>query len=85
MAKSQTELKKLIKNIKWGTQKEMPFSQGWVVNEMIKRYKIPAKKWGYDNDIIGIETKRQRILWKDQGGRVDFLGLVDKKLKRRKK
>ena len=75
---TKSELRILRKKVKWGKQKSLPFSQGWVINDMIKRYKIPAVRWGYDYDVIGIETKKQFIFWKDNGGTVDFLGLLDK-------
>jgi hypothetical protein len=75
---SQAILKSKIKKIKWGTEKNMPFSQGWAINEVIKTYKIPAKKWGYEYDTIGVQTKKQYILWKDNGGNLEFLGLVNK-------
>lgn len=75
--KSKDELKQLIKKIKWGKEKEMPFSQGWAINKVIKKYKIPAKKWGYDYDVIGVQTKKQRMLWRDAGTKLEFLGLED--------
>jgi len=78
MAKPESELRKYVKQVKWGTQKSMPFSQGWAINKVIEEYKIPAKKWGYYVDIIGVETKKQFIFWKDGGSELEFLGLVNK-------
>ena len=78
MVLSQKQLETLKKKVKYGTESTLPFSQGWVINEMIKRYNIPAKKWGYYHDIISIETNRQYLFWKDLGGRIDFLGVLDK-------
>ena len=78
MVKSQAYLKKLIKEMKFGQEKTMPMAQGMSINEVIKRYKIPAKAWGYNGSAIGVETNKQKILWRDRGTHLDFLGIVNK-------
>ena len=81
MAKSQEYLKKVLREIKFGQEQSLPMSQGLAIKEVIKRYKIPAQKWGYSGSAIGVETKRQRILWRDRGSHLDFLGIIDKDIK----
>lgn len=76
---SKSTLKKHINSIKWTTQKKkLPFSQGFAINFLIKRYKINAIRWGYQNNLIGLETKKQYLIWKDAGSSLEFLGIVNK-------
>lgn len=72
------DLKDLINQIPFNTEKDLPFSQGYAIIEVIKKYEIPAIAWGYTQDLIGVETNRQYILWRDEGWRLVFLGLMDK-------
>ncbi len=44
---------------------------------LVEEYKIPAKKWGYHHSHIGIETKRQKLFWRDEGIQLIFLGILD--------
>ncbi len=67
------------RKIKWGREKSLPFAQGYAINEVIKQYKIPVIRWGYSFDIIGVETKKQYIFWRDRGGELEFKGLINKK------
>jgi hypothetical protein len=83
--KSQEYLKKIIREMKFGQEKTMPMAQGYAINEVIKRYKIPAKAWGYSGSAIGVETNKQKILWRDKGTHLDFLGIVNKELEEIKK
>ena len=80
-SKSPAYLKKLIREIKFGQEQSLPMCQGMAIKEVIKRYKIPAKEWGYSGSAIGVGTKKQRILWRDKGTHLDFLGIIDKELK----
>jgi len=83
MEKSQAYLKEVLKKIKLGTEKSLPMSQGFALNKIIQKYKIPAKKWGYSGSAIAIETKMQKILWRDKGSHLEFLGIVNKGDKKR--
>lgn len=79
MVKTQAYLKSLVKKVRWTTQKtNLPMSQGWAINELIKLYRIPAKSWGWAGSTIGLETNKQYLFWKDNGGELEFLGLVNK-------
>ena len=75
---SSSKLKVYKRKIKWGTPKSMPFSQGWAINQVIKTYNIPAIKWGWNYDVIGLQTKKQYLFWRDNGGNLSFLGLINK-------
>lgn len=55
-------------------------SQGMAIKKVIQTYKIPAQKWGYSGSAIAVETKKQKILWRDKGTHLDFLGIVNKEL-----
>ena len=79
--RSQAYLKKLIRDIQFGQERSLPFSQGWAIKEVIKKYKIPVKEWGYSGSAIAVGTKKQRMLWRDKGTHLDFLGIVNKELK----
>ena len=77
MVLKQASLQSLSKKVKWGTEKKMAFSQGFAINTVIKRYKIPAIKWGHSFNVIGVETNKQQMFWRDNGGELVFLGLLD--------
>ena len=64
--------------IGYGTQQKLPMSQGSMMNEIAKTYKIAAIRWGYHQDLIGLETKLQFLLWRDCGSHAEFLGLINK-------
>jgi len=75
-------IKKYAKKIDWIVCEDfefprMPASQGYLLLELIKRYKIPFKQVGYHMDIVGIKTKKQTMLWKDTGIGARFLGLIN--------
>lgn len=73
-------LKAKIKNIEWFTYdnvNQIPASQGYLMLELMKHYKIPAKQLGYNMDIVAIKTKKQIIVWKDTGIGARFLGLLN--------
>lgn len=74
------DLTEYVKNVPFGTETKLPFMQGYAINEVIKKYNIPAVAWGYFSDLIGVETKKQYILWRDEGWRLVFLGLVNKEV-----
>lgn len=65
--------------IKFGTENNLPMSQGMAINSVIKEYQIPAIAWGYSGSLIGVETKKQIIIWRDKGTHLEFKGLIDKK------
>jgi len=54
-----------------------PASPGYLIIELIKRYKIPFKAIGYYHNIVGIKTKKQAMLWRDTGMGATFLGLIN--------
>ena len=58
------------------TLPSLPMSQGLLIKHLIEHYKIPFKKVGYYMDIVGIKTKRQTMLWKDNGIGARFLGMI---------
>lgn len=66
--------------VKWGTEKELPFSQGEAIKRVVSQYGIPAIKWGYykTGSIVGVETKKQKMFWSDKGSTLQFLGILDK-------
>jgi hypothetical protein len=73
-------LKKELKKIQWfnaETVEKLPFSQGYLLNELIKHYKIPAKELGYHMDLIAVKTNMQIMAWKDTGIGARFLGLIN--------
>jgi CRISPR/Cas system-associated exonuclease Cas4 (RecB family) len=81
MAKSQAYLKQVLREIKLGQEQSLPMAQGMAIKEVIKRYKIPAKRWGYSGSAIAVQTNKQKILWRDRGTHLDFLGIVNEELK----
>jgi hypothetical protein len=81
-AVSQSKLKEYDKLIEWGTEKKLPFSQGYAIKQAIKEFKIPAIEWGYGQigrySLIGVGTKKQRLFWKDTGTQLEPLGILNK-------
>ena len=75
---SAKTLEKYNKKIEYGTQQKLPMSQGSMMNEIAKKYKIPAIRWGYQFDLLGLETKKQFLLWRDCGSHAEFLGIINK-------
>lgn len=57
--------------------KEFPASPGYLIIELIKKYKIPFKELGYYHNIVSIKTKKQALLWRDTGIGATFLGLIN--------
>lgn len=74
------DLKECISQIPFNTEDDLPFMQGWALVEVVRKYNIPAIAWGYTQDLIGIETEKQYIVWRDEGWRLVFLGLMDKEV-----
>ena len=66
------------KKIEYGTQQKLPMSQGSMMNEIAKTYKIATIRWGYHQDLIGLETENQFLIWRDCGSHAEFLGLINK-------
>ena len=56
---------------------DFPASPGYLIIELIKRYKIPFKAVGYYHNIVAIQTKKQCMFWKDTGTGATFLGIVN--------
>lgn len=77
---SPDKLKTIDKKIEWSTEKNLPLSQGSAIKEVISRYKIPAIQWGYvgTGAFIGVETKKQKMFWRDKGAELQFLGILNK-------
>jgi len=72
-------LKAYADKIMWSNVGDsLPFSQGFLINEVIKRYHIPVKRVGWHFNHIAVETKKQIILWKDQGSHAEFMGIINK-------
>jgi hypothetical protein len=69
---------KKIKYLKVQQGLRLPMSQGLLIEEIIKRYKIPAIAVGYHYDHVGIETPSQYILHRDNGVGAEFMGVIDK-------
>ena len=58
--------------------KGVPFSQGIIADTVIKQYKIPAIRWGYNGSLVGVETKKQIMIWRDKGAVTEFKGIINK-------
>jgi len=80
-------LKAKLKEIEWHkieTDFKMPFSQGYLINDLLKRYFVGKKKprvleVGWHLDIVAIKTTIQIVAWKDTGIGARFLGLLNQK------
>ncbi len=75
---TEKTLKSYKSKIKFGTKKELPAIPGMNINGVIKQYKIPAIAWGWSGSLIGVETKKQYIFWRDFGTHLEFKGLLNK-------
>ena len=78
MAVSEKTLQNYIKKINFCNDPRLPGMIGINVLSLIEHYKIPAIKWGYGGTLIGIETKKQIMVWRDKGSHLEFLGLHNK-------
>ena len=79
---SPETLKRYAKKIQWHSlEDDFPFSQGYLINHLIKLYKMPAIRAGYHGELIAVETKRQIIMWRDTGVGAEFVGLINKEVK----
>jgi len=78
MTSSPKTLQSYKNKIKWTTERNLPMMQGSLINELISRYGIPAIAWGYDGSLIGIETRKQYLIWRDKGGMAEFKGIINK-------
>ena len=78
MVLKESSLRAIDRKIDWGRHEDMPMVQGMGINEVIKRYKIPAMAWGWSGSHIGVETKKQKIFWLDEGTHLKFLGMLNK-------
>ena len=56
---------------------KFPASQGYLLIELIKRYKLPFKALAWHSNIVGIKTARQAFIWRDTGIGATFLGIVN--------
>ena len=74
----EARIKYYIDKIDWGEHETLPMMPGEAIKAVIKEYNMPAKAWGYFHNVIGIETKKQQILFKDDGTGISFLGLYNK-------
>ena len=75
---SQATLKNYNNKIKYGNEKSLPMCQGMAINSLMKEYKIPAISYGYHFNLIGIETHKQFLMWRDLGYGLEFLGIINK-------
>ena len=76
-----TTLESYRNKIKFGTERTMPMIPGENIKALVKEYKIPVIRWGYSGSLIGIETKKQIIIWRDKGSHLEFKGLINKEVK----
>lgn len=56
---------------------KFPAMQGYLLIELIKRYRLPFKALGYNQNIVAIKTKKQCMLWRDTGIGATFLGIIN--------
>jgi hypothetical protein len=75
---TQKTLESYKNKIVFGTEQSLPMGQGYAINSVIKEYNIPAIAWGYHGSLIGVETKKQFIIWRDRGTHLEFKGIIDK-------
>ena len=79
----ESTLKSYEKKIEWlDCEKvdKLPFSQGYLINELFKTYfegKCRVIQVGYHLDVVGIKTKSQTMLWRDNGIGAKFLGILN--------
>lgn len=74
----QDTLKRWNMRIPYGTPDKLPMSQGSVMNEIIKTYKLHPVRWGWYQDLIGLETEKQFLIWRDTGVGAEFQGIINK-------
>lgn len=79
-------LKAKLKEIEWHkieSKFKMPFSQGYLINDLLKRYFVGKGKKprvvavGWYLDTVAIKTPRQIMAWKDTGTGARFLGILN--------
>ena len=78
-------LKAKLKDIEWHrieTDFKMPFMQGELINNLLRRYFVGKGKpkifaVGWYMDIVAVKTPRQIIVWKDIGIGARFLGILN--------
>lgn len=80
---SQETLKKYAKDLTYYNVKDkprLPMAPGILIQELIKRYKIPALIVGHNPRMghIAIETKKQLVLWRDTGVGAELMGVIKK-------
>ena len=66
-AVSPKSLDRIIAKIPLGSETSLPMSQGMAIKEVIKQYKIPAIEWGYSGNYNAVATKKQIMVWNDNG------------------
>ncbi len=77
---SAAVLKKYIKSINWfdiDPAPSLPMSQGLSLQAIIKANGFPAKRVGYNQDLLAVASKKQIIVYRDNGVGAEFLGIVD--------
>lgn len=77
---SEAVLKKYVESIKWfdvDPAPSLPMSQALILQEIIKANRFPAKRVGYNADLVAVASKKQIIVYRDNGVGADFLGIVD--------
>lgn len=58
--------------------KDLPYSQGYAIKMILGKYDIKPIQFAYTTDLVGIETAKQKLIWRDKGLSLEFLGLIDK-------
>jgi hypothetical protein len=74
----ESTLKNYVKKINFGTEERLPMIPGGALFDIMRHYKIPAIRWGYNGTLIGIETKKQFLFWRWIGSACEFKGLLNK-------
>lgn len=68
----------ILKGSGWAWHNEMPMIPGVLIKEVIERYKLPAKEFGWFTDMFGVRTNKQEFFWKDTGCGATFLGILNR-------
>ncbi len=77
-AVTPSQLNKILSKIDLGTETKLPFSQGYAIKDVIKRYGIKAVEWGYGGNYIAVATNSQIMVWLDKGSELKFVGIKNK-------
>ena len=54
-----------------------PAGYGYLLIELVKRYKVAFKELGYGYNMVAIKTNKQCMIWRNTGIGATFLGLIN--------